>query len=245
MGQIGLYDSLRDLSVLLTGHRPLPELLTDVACFAVRAVPGADGAGLTLLDGSRPQTVVASAPFVREVDEVQYRLAEGPCVSAVATGRAQVSGSLGGDGRWPHFGPQAGRLGVHSLLSLPLLLPGQVVGALNVYAHAKDAFPDEACRTGELFAGPAAVSVHNAQVLAESQRLAGHLLGALESRAVIDQAMGILMGRNGCTAEEAFAKLRVLSQEQRRPVALVSRGFVDEAVATARGRQGDARSRPS
>lgn len=237
-----LATSLSGLSQLLTGRRPLRETLTEIAQFAVLAIPGADGAGLTMLEDDRAQTVVASAEFVHAVDDVQYGLGEGPCLQAVASGRTQTSGSLGGEPRWPRFGPRVGRMGVHSVLSLPLLLgQGQeadrVVGAMNVYARAKDAFTAEAVRIGELFARPAAVSVHNAQVLAQSQRLAAQLAEALTSRAVIDQALGVLMSRSGATPQEAFDRLRAMSQAQHVKVAEVSRVLVDEAVRRARGRQ--------
>lgn len=228
---------LAGLSGLLTGDRPLRETLTDIAEFAVQAIPGADGAGLTMLEDHRAQTVVSSAAFVHVVDDVQYGLGEGPCLLAVETGRTQTSGSLGGEPRWPRFGPRVGRLGVHSVLSLPMLLPDRVVGALNVYAHAKDAFGPEAVRIGELFARPAAVSVHNAQVLAQSQRLATQLGEALTSRAVIDQALGVLRSRTGASADEAFDRLRTMSQSQHMKVVEVSRVLVEEAVRRARARQ--------
>jgi len=83
-------------------------------------------------------------------------------VSAVATRCTVTSGNLGGEPQWPHFGPRVGRLGVHSALSLPLLLPDRVLGAMNVYAHDRDAFNPHAIGLGEAFAGPAAVSVANA-----------------------------------------------------------------------------------
>jgi GAF domain-containing protein len=232
-----LATGLVGLSGLLTGHRPLRETLTDIAEFAVQAIPGADGAGLTMLEDDRAQTVVASAEFVRLVDDVQYGLGEGPCLLAVESGRTQTSGSLGGEPRWPRFGPRVGRMGVHSVLSLPMLLPDRVVGALNVYAHAKDAFGPDAVRIGELFARPAAVSVHNAQVLAQSQRLAAQLGEALTSRAVIDQALGVLRSRTGASAEEAFDRLRAMSQSQHVEVVEVSRVLVEEAVRRARARQ--------
>jgi len=224
------------LSELLTGHRPLRDTLTDIAEFAVQAIPGADGAGLTVLEADRAQTVVASTEFVHTVDDVQYGLGEGPCLLAVASGRTQTSGSLGGEPRWPRFGPRVGRMGVHSVLSLPLPLPDRVVGALNVYAHAKDAFGPDAVRIGELFARPAAVSVHNALVLAQSQRLATQLAKALTSRAVIDQALGVIRSRNGASPEEAFDRLRAMSQSQHLKVAEVSRVLVEEAVRRARAR---------
>ena len=113
--------SLAALSRLSSGRLGLEDLLTQVATFAVRAIPGADGAGLTLIEADRADTIVKSAPFVREIDDIQYGLGEGPCISAAATGRTMRSGSLGGDPRWPRFGPRVGRLGVHSVLSLPLI----------------------------------------------------------------------------------------------------------------------------
>jgi GAF domain-containing protein len=233
----GLEASLAGLSGLLTGPRPVQETMVRIAEFAVRAVPGAEGAGLTMLEDDRPQTVVASAEFVHAVDDVQYGLGEGPCLVAVETRRTQTSGSLGGDARWPRFGPRVGRMGVHSAVSLPLLLPDRVVGALNVYAHGKDAFGSEAVRIGEMFARPAAVSVHNAQILAQSQRLAEQLGAALVSRAVIDQALGVIMSRTGATPKEAFERLRAMSQSQHVKVAEVSRALLDEAVRRARARQ--------
>ncbi len=229
--------SLSGLSGLLTGLRPLRETLIQIAEFAVQAIPGAQGAGLTMLEDNRAQTVVASAEFVQAVDDVQYRLGEGPRLLAVESGRTQLSGSLGGETRWPRFGPRVGRMGVHSVLSLPLLLPDRVLGAMNVYAHAKDAFGPNAVRIGELFAQPAAVSVHNAQVLAQSQRLAAQLQEALTSRAVIDQALGVIMSRTGGSPEEAFERLRAMSQAQHLKVAQLSRVLVDEAVRRARARQ--------
>jgi GAF domain-containing protein len=232
-----LVTSLAGLSELLTDHRPLRETLVEIAEFAVQAIPGADGAGLTMLEDKRTQTVVASAAFVHAVDDVQYGLGEGPCLLAVESRATQTSGSLGGDGRWPRFGPRVGRMGVHSVLSLPLLLPDEVVGAMNVYAHAKDAFDPAAVRIGELFARPAAVAVHNAQVLAQSQQLAEQLAEALTSRAVIDQALGIVMSRTGANPEEAFDKLRALSRSQHTKVAAVAQGLVDEAMRRARSRQ--------
>ena len=237
MDDDGLEASLAGLSGLLTGPRPVQETLVQIAEFAVRAIPGAEGSGLTMLEDDRPQTVVASAEFVHAVDDVQYGLGEGPCLLAVETRSTQTSGSLGGEPRWPRFGPRVGRMGVHSVLSLPLLLPDRVVGALNVYAHAKDAFGSESVRIGELFARPAAVSVHNAQILAQSQRLAEQLGAALVNRAVIDQALGVIMSRTGATSEQAFDRLRAMSQSQHLKVAEVSRVLMDEAVRRARARK--------
>ena len=166
-----LQESLRELAALVTGSLGLRDVLAHVATFAVRAIPGADGAGVTLLSGDRVggQVLAASHPFVAEIDEIQYStLNEGPCITAALEHRTVRSGSLGGEKMWPRFGPRVGRLGVHSALSLPLLLSDRAVGAINVYSREKDAFDDRAAELGELFAAPAAVAVHNAQILAQA-----------------------------------------------------------------------------
>lgn len=236
-----LRSGLADLAGLVADTLGLEELLSHVATYAVQAIPGADGAGLTLLRADRPdnrvEALVASAPFVRQIDEIQYvEVNEGPCITAALERRTVRSGSLSSEKLWPRFGPRVGRLGVHSVLSLPLLLPGQVVGAINVYARSKDAFTEHAAELGELFAAPAAVAVHNAQVLAQARALAMQLQTALSSRPVIEQAIGILRARTGGTADEAFARLRSISQAENAKLAAVSLRIVDEAVRRARAR---------
>lgn len=235
-----LRSSLASLARLATAQLELRDVLTRVAEFAVAAIPGADGAGLTLLEAGRADTIVASAPFVAEVDAIQYGIEEGPCITAASEGRTVRSGELSTDEQWPEFGPRIGKLGVHSVLSLPLLTPAGVVGAMNVYAHPRNAFSDHAAAIGELFAVPAAIAVQNAQVLAQTKRLAGQLQTALTSRAVIDQALGILMSRTGSTSEMAFDRLRERSQADNVKLRDVAQRVVDEAVRRARARHGTA-----
>ena len=231
--------SLAALAGLSAARLSLEDLLTQVATFAVRAIPGADGAGLTLMEADRRDTIVKSAPFVREIDDIQYGLGQGPCISAAKEATPMRSGSLDTDRRWPQFGPLAGQLGVHSVLSLPLISAETVVGAMNVYAHAEDAFDQRAEQLGELFAVPAAIAVQNAQILAQTQRLAATFQSALTSRAVIDQAIGILMSRSGVTADEAYSRIRLLSEHQNAQITVVAEGIVREAVRRARARHSD------
>lgn len=228
--------NISSLGALLMRQRPLTATLTHVAAYAAGAIPGADGAGLTLLEDGRADTIVASEPFVVAVDDVQYRLKEGPCLSAVATARTQVSASLGGEARWPRFGPRAGRLGVHSALSLPLVVNGDVIGALNVYGHDVNAFDELSVRAGESFARPAAVTVANAQALEESRRLVELLDRAMENRTVTDYAIGIIMSRTGAGPDEALAQLRQSAQTSSTKLVDVATRLVDQAVGRARHR---------
>jgi GAF domain-containing protein len=231
-----LQEALEGLARLATNRLGLEDMLTRVATFAVKAIPGADGAGLTLLEDDRADTIVATATFVSEIDDIQYGLGQGPCITAAREGQTVMSGSLGSDPRWRRFGGAVARLGVHSALSLPLATPDGVVGAMNVYAHDRHVFDERAAELGEIFAVPAAIAVQNAQVLAQTQRLAAKLQSALETRGVIDRAVGILMSRTGGTEAEAMARLRTLSQHEHRKLAVVAGHIIDEAVRRAQAR---------
>lgn len=236
-----LRTSLADLAALVTGTQPLSELLFHVATYAAGAIPGADGAGVTLLridqEAHMVEALAASHPFVADIDEIQYvAVKEGPCITAALERRTVRSGSLGGEKMWPHFGPRVGRMGVHSALSLPLLLPGQLVGAINVYARGKDVFDDRAQQLGELFAAPAAVAVHNAHTLSLALALTQQLKAALVARPLIDEAVGLIRSRTGASSQEAHDRLREMSQQQHVKVIDVARHLVDEAVRRAHAR---------
>ena len=127
-----------------------------------------------------------------------------------------MSGSLGSDQRWPQFGSKVARLGVHSAVSLPLITAHGVVGAMNVYAHGKHVFDDRAAALGEAFAGPAAVAVQNAAILAQALRLARHLEASQATRSIVDRAVGMLMSRTGIDEHDALERLRALSQQEHR-----------------------------
>ncbi len=207
-----LRESLAALSQLATAQLQFTEVLSRVAEFAVLAIPNADGVGLMLAEARHAEQVVASAPFVAEVEAVQLGIEEGPCITAMDEARVVRSGSLGSDPQWPRFGPAVGDLGVRSALAVPLRRDDEVLGAMNVYSHQVDAFDEHAVVLGEMFAVPAAIAVHNAQVLAHAKLVAIRLEVALTQRSVIDQAIGILIGRAGCTAQEASDVLRRLAE---------------------------------
>ncbi len=240
--EVDLRAGLHGVASIVAGARSVDDVLADLAEFALRAIPGADGAGVTLLarspDPSPERVWAVTAAFIEEIDTAQYReLDEGPCITCVSLRRPVVSGSLGSDRRWPHFGGRVARMGVHSVLALPLIVDQEVIGAINSYAYERDAFADHAVELGSQFAGPAAVSLHNAQLLAGAREHTERLQRALASRAVIDQAIGIVRSRSGVSAEEAFERLARLSQTQNAKLHLVAEQMVDESVRRARTRR--------
>lgn len=240
--RVDLYVGLRGVAGIVAGARKVIELLGEVADFAAHAIPGVDGAGVALIDPckGRPsiQTVAATTEFVHEIDVVQYDdLNEGPCITSIQSRRVTISGSLGSDQRWPHFGGRVARLGVHSALSLPLVVGGHVIGAINSYANSRDAFGEHAVLLGSQFAGSAAVSIYNAQLLAEARERTERLQRALDSRTVIDQAIGIIRSRSGASAEMAFDRLVRMSQAENTKLYVIAERLIGEAVRRAQARR--------
>jgi GAF domain-containing protein len=239
--ELDLSAGLIGVTSLVAGARALSDLLADIATFAAHAIPRADGVSIVLMEPEPPDAGVrfssATTGFVDEIDTVQYRqFREGPCIAAAQTGRVTVSGSLGSDDRWPHFGGRVARMGVHSALSLPLTVDDHIIGAINAYAHTRDAFGEHAVELGTRFAAPAAVSVHHARLLADARDRTEALHRALSSRAVIDQAIGIIRSRSGVSQEEAFERLKHLSQVENVKLAVVAEHLLEEAVRRARAR---------
>ena len=237
-----LLTAVRGLAEVSANVEDLQGVLEQIASLTVASVPGAEGAGVTVMQlaGNGPPKVLAwavTAPFVREVDHLQYELlGEGPCLTAMRTRRALVSGSIGSDNRWPRLGGRVARMNVHSALAVPLTSRDVVVGALNIYAHARDTFTEHAVRLAEQYARTAAVTVANVQALQAAHTRATQLQTALTNRAIIDQAIGLIRGRSGATEQEAFERLREISQTENIKLALIAQRIVDEAVRRARAR---------
>lgn len=236
-----LAESFADLARLSTSTLPLEQSLRKVAEAAVRVIDAAEGAGLTLIKDAKPATAVATAEFVRDIDDVQYELGEGPSISAAAGREVILAGSIGGDLRWPRFGGRVARMHVHSVLCLPLFTPDGVVGAVSIYAGPKHAFADQDALVGERFAGAAAIVVQNAQLTSEARNLADRLQAALDKRGVIDQAIGIIIARAGVGPRQAFDRLRTISQTEHRKIRDVAERLVDEAARSGQRRPADPR----
>ena len=233
-GQSELDAALAVLSAMSITSRPLAETSAQVTRLAARAVPGADGAGLTLPRRRGHAFMAASGDLLRALDQAQHRLGEGPCPLAVATRTTQVSGCLGDDPRWPRWGPTAAAFGARSALSSPLLVEGSVIGALIVYAHARDAFHEASVRAAEAFCAPAAVIVHIADVFENGHRTARHLQRFITGGVVINQAIGVLMGQHGWRPGEALDHLRATSRSTGTDIARTAGRVVDEATADTR-----------
>jgi GAF domain-containing protein len=204
--------NLRELHQALLSTEGIEEFLHEMAVLAAGLVRDGLSCGMTMQPNGRPVTVACSDPVAARVDEVQYELDDGPCLHAMRDGHMVGIEDTAEKARWPEFEAQAASHGIRSCLALPLSTDGRPVGALNLYAREASAFGTAEARLAETFAHNASGALSLAIRLASHAALIEQLRSSLASRGVIDQALGIIMAREHCTQERAFAILRSASQ---------------------------------
>ena len=216
--------SLRELS--------MESLLQQVAELSKTVMPGNPETSVLLLVKDKPTTVVSTGQLATELDERQYERGHGPCLHAARTGELTEIPDTRTDDRWPDYTPRAAERGNLSSLSVPLMIDedAQVSGALNIYAREPDAFDEDTRAAATGFAPYAAIAVGNMHAYQSARNMVDNLQVALETRAVIDQAKGILMERHKLTADQAFQALSRASMNSNRKV----RDIADELVHTGK-----------
>jgi GAF domain-containing protein len=225
-------ESLRKLVSLagaVLGQDDLRSTFRHVTAIAVDILPDCDGASLTTFEDGRPIVAAADSEWSTRLDELQYEEREGPCLDATRTGNVFRIRDLAAESRWPFYCKRAAELGARSVASLPATSEGKVVGALNVYSRRPDAFDAEQVALGELMAAQAGVAMQVAASFFRHRDLAEQMKAALESRARIEQAKGVLVATRRCTPDEAFEALVQLSQTANRKL----RDVAAEVVAGA------------
>jgi len=206
--------SIAELQALLLGAESIDGFLRELAVLAVRSLGEGLSCGITLQPSGRPLTDASSDLLASLVDELQYTQGQGPCLSALRTGRPVRVDDLAADDRWRKYAARAVPHGVRSSLSMPLTAQGSPVGAFNLYSRLPGFFGKPEARQAERFAEDASVAVGIAARLAAQPSLTDQLRVSLASRSVIDQALGVIMAGQRCTSDEAFAVLRTASQNR-------------------------------
>jgi len=192
----GFESFLQQLSELATGAADQP-----ISC------------GITSRRDGQPLTVASSDVRAGGFDESQYVADQGPCLHSLATGEIVLIADIDQETRWPAYLGRARSTGLRCSLSLPLKVDHTTVGAMNLYGFAGPGmFTGTVRQRCELFAAQASGALQLTLGRAADQQLLDQLDQALASRTVIDQAIGILMGQQRCTAHQGFALLRMRSQ---------------------------------
>jgi GAF domain-containing protein len=226
--------ALRALSQFVVAERSMGDTLHRVSEIAIDALPPADMAGISMLgDDGAPTTGVFTDDQAPEIDGAQYAAGRGPCLDAWRQRRVVLLGDIqDAVDDYPEFVSAAQARGVGSVLSLPLVAGEAGLGALNLYAPAGKSFSEGDEALGLELAAAAAIVLANASAYWEASHLSEQLTEAMRSRAVIEQAKGMLMARSPeLSADDAFDLLRRASQRENVKLREIAQRIVDRRAA--------------
>ena len=210
-------------------NHDLKAVLGRLAEVAKRALIDEGEVSFTLLRGDQAYTAAYTGQIALDLDETQYAKGYGPCLDAAVGAHMLHIPDMAVEKRWPEYAPIATARGVRSSLSVGLPIQATVLGALNIYETKPAFFDDAALGIVTEFAAYAAVAAANAHLYEDAATQARQMREAMEHRAVIEQAKGIIMGDRRCGAEEAFDILRQLSNASNRKLREVALTLVAEA----------------
>jgi GAF domain-containing protein len=200
------------LSGMLLTKEKVDPALTSLAEAIKAAVPGAVGAGVSLIDAEGHRTSTGyTDDVVAEADALQYTLNQGPCLTAWAKMTTVRIDDVATDPRWKLWTSAVATMPIRSVLSSPLMYGARSLGALKVYASVPSAFNASSQHVLELTALPAATLLANSQGSDAPQRLSAGLSDALTSRDAINAACGVIMERQGLTKDDALKELMQLA----------------------------------
>jgi GAF domain-containing protein len=206
--------AIHELAHLLVADESVDTTLQRIAELAARTIDDCDAAGVTLFLDGKYVTAAHTDERTVAVDNGQYERDEGPCLQAMRDQRVLRFDVEEAQERWPGFVRDARASGVRSFLAAPLMLKGESIGALNLYSSSPSGFTALDDVLIALFTGQASIALANAKMYADAVQLTRQLQEAITSRAIIEQAKGVLMERRAYDDSAAFADLKRLSQSR-------------------------------
>ncbi len=220
-------DAFAELGRISFDNTSMEAMLQRVAELAKQVIVGVAEASVTLIANDKPTTAAYTGRLALDLDETQYGRGYGPCLEAAVGEEIREIIDARQETRWPDYTRVAVERGSLSSLSAPVPIREGLHGGLNLYAVEANAFGGDARYVAGTFASYAAVAVHNMHLFESTRALADNLDIAMRTRAVIEQAKGILMSQRRCDATEAFNLLAAASQRSNRKLRDIAHAIVD------------------
>ena len=218
-----------ELFALTGGDSDMQQTLQAVVQYAKRRLPGTDEAAITLIRRGTAGTVATTGGMAEVLDELQYEAGYGPCLDAGRSNEVLHISDAATETRWPRYLPPARENGLASSLSLPIPVENYLFGALNLYSRTPEAFSAESVQLGDAMATHICAALSRAEAVFGYRNQVEQLRRAMQSRAVIEQAKGMIMAQRRCSAVEAFTELRTVSMNRNIKLAELAASIVGGA----------------
>lgn len=234
-----LAERISEVARLLENDDEGDVALLRLAGLGAELVPGATAAAVTIMAGAEAYTFAVSDARISELHRSQFTCGEGPVVETLRYNEARHVPDAGVEERWRTFCRAAAEAGLHSLVSLPLHTAQRPAGAVALYADRTGAFSGTAHDIALLFAAQGGTAVYNAGIYRACLQMTNNLQVALEGRAIIEQAKGVLHAKLAVSPDEAFELLRRYSQNTNQKVRVIAdqlvRGEIDPRQLRGQG----------
>ncbi|MGH3317521.1 MAG: ANTAR domain-containing protein [Nocardioidaceae bacterium] len=227
-GDARIAEALSQLAVL-SARTDHSHYLTEVARICGQVIAPAAALSVTVGPPADPTVLASDSKLAQDMDALQIQTGEGPCQEAWESRRLVLTNRLDDDERWPYLARLAAPERVESVLAVPVFVGDETVGVVNAYATEPDVFAELDVHTAELLASAVAAVIHQVNEHDRLTNLTQQLEEALTSRAVIDQAKGIIVARYGCEPAQAFQRLVRVSRNQNIKLREVARMLVEQA----------------
>ncbi|KZB83753.1 GAF and ANTAR domain-containing protein [Amycolatopsis regifaucium] len=222
--------ALETLTSILATEEDFTVLLHRMCDQVVHAVPHVDEATITLLRDHHPTTAASTSEVVTALDHDQYDLGEGPCIQAAGNGKLMRVSITDAAEKWPKFARDADTAGFGSFLSAPLVIGDGHSGAVNCYSGHLGGFAELDEKLLDLYTSATTALLRVYTRYQRARDTADQLRTAMNNRAVIDQAKGILMASRQISADDAFTLLVEQSQRENTKLRDVAIRFVAHAT---------------
>ena len=223
-------DDEHRLLELVLDSPEITSFLTELAIMTASCLSTQDNlieCGVTVVREKRPAAAACSDARAASLDELQNGFGEGPCLTALREKTTTLVPDLLAEDRWHRYTVAALDNGVRSILAVPLDLGGEAQGVTNLYSRRPNGFSDVDVRTAENFVANASRSMQLALSMARLKGVHDDLVAAMQSRTIIDMAVGVVMAQNGSSQAEAISILTRASNSRNRKLRDVASTVVD------------------
>jgi len=215
---------------LVTGEYDVGQVLFDLADQCLEVLP-VDGAGVSLADPRDGlEFLAATDARAHRAEEAQLEHQDGPCLTAFRSGKVVTVDDLEQDERWPDYRDLALELGYRAVMTVPMPVRDDTIGALDLYRDTPGPWAEEVIEVATALSNLATGYVTMSRALDDATLLNDQLQRALDVRVVVEQAKGILSGRDGQTPAEAYERIRAHARDHQRTVRDVAEAVVDGAL---------------
>ncbi len=224
-----------ELADTLVDDFDIVDLLTTLSDRCVEILD-VDGAGIMLVGSDGALRVTASSSEVmRLVELFELQSEEGPCLDCYRTGEPVVNQDLATvNGRWPNFAPVAVVAGFRAADAVPMRLRDNVIGAVNLFSAEPGALDDSDLIAARALADVATIAILQQRRIFDADTVNGQLNHALTSRIIIEQAKGLIAGRETLDMSDAFDRLRTYARNHNRRLHDIASSVVDGSLDISR-----------